>query len=167
MTAAWRWRNPRSSSRWLRASSGAGLVRTRRGALLLCLLVVGFWVQAEDAADPASAGGGAVSSDGSYYVEWWPDPLPLPLNEMFEIHFKVSHAEQRERLVAGAVVTASVWMPEHRHGTSLQPVVRSAGDGTAIGSGFLLHMEGHWQLRVGVAVAGRMERASFDFVLNP
>jgi hypothetical protein len=122
---------------------------------------------ADDDSAANKAGGGAVSSDGSYYIEWSPNPAPLPLNELFEIHFRVSHAERREQLVAGAVVTASAWMPAHNHGTSLQPVVQSAGDGTAIGSGFLLHMEGDWQLRVGVAVEGRMERATFDFNLSP
>ena len=66
-----------------------------------------------------------------------------------------------------AVVTANAWMPEHNHGTALQPRVESHGDGTATGEGFLLHMQGRWELRVGVAVDGQMERATFGFLIEP
>ena len=68
-------------------------------------------------------------------------------------------AESREQLVEGAQVSASAWMPDHNHGTHLQPKIISHGDGTATGDGFLLHMEGQWELKIGVAVNGRMERA--------
>lgn len=141
-----------------------------RIALALCTLSAGSVLaldQEHDHLSVASAGGGAVSSGGSYYVEWRPEPAPVPLNELFVIHFRVLHAEDRGALVAGAVITASAWMPEHNHGTSLQAQVESKGDGLAVGSGFLLHMEGHWQLRVGVVADGTMERVNFDFELRP
>jgi hypothetical protein len=49
----------------------------------------------------------------------------------------------------------------------LQPHVESHGDGTATASGFLLHMQGEWELRVGVAADGQMERATFTIQLEP
>lgn len=137
-------------------------------ALALCALWAGSAPALEqDRLRDASAGGGAISSGGTYYVEWWPEPAPVPLNEMFVIHFRVLRAEERTTPVPAAVITASAWMPEHNHGTSLQAQVESKGNGSAVGSGFLLHMEGHWQLRIGVAAEGKMERVSFDFELRP
>lgn len=122
--------------------------------------------------DPAAAGevdraAGAVTSGGSFYLTWVPDPAPIPLNELFEIRFRVWRADDRSALVPRAVVTANAWMPEHKHGTTLQPQVDSHGDGTATGRGFLLHMEGRWELRVGVALDGQMERATFELDIEP
>ena len=110
---------------------------------------------------------GSLTTGGSFYVEYRPDPDPIPLNEMFSIHFTVFSGEDREIPLKGAMVTADAWMPEHRHGTSLQPKLSSDGEGGATGVGFLLHMEGYWELRVGVAAQGKMERASFRIDLEP
>ena len=124
-------------------------------------------VLAVDVEDKVSALRGALTTNGAFYVTWTSDPDPIPLNEMFEIRFRVVRANDRQALVPGAVVTASAWMPVHNHGTTLQPQVESAGDGTATARGFLLHMQGQWELRVGVAVNGQMERATFDIQLDP
>ena len=138
-------------------------------ALLAALLVVALALgsSARAAAPEGDSPRGAVSSGGSFYVTWEPNPDPIPLNEMFEIRFEVKEAGDRQKLVEGAVVTADAYMPLHKHGTNLQPKIESLGDGKAVGRGFLLHMEGHWQLRVGIAVKGQMERATFDIQLEP
>lgn len=109
---------------------------------------------------------GAVTSGGSFYVEWWPDPAPVPLDELFEIHFRVLEPGDRATLVTGAAVTAGAWMPAHNHGSPLVPRIEPHGDGTFTGHGFLLQMEGHWELRVSVAAEGRLERAVFDVELG-
>ncbi|HEX2253320.1 MAG TPA: hypothetical protein VHQ65_08630 [Thermoanaerobaculia bacterium] len=118
-------------------------------------------------ARPQAAREGALTSGGSFYVEWWPEPTPVPLNEMFAIGFRVLAPDDRATLVSGAALTARAWMPEHNHGTPLEPRIEAHGDGTFTGHGFLLQMEGHWELRVGVAADGRMERAVFDIELAP
>jgi hypothetical protein len=138
-------------------------------ALLLGLTIAGIPPQDAGAVAPEKAQPvrtGAATSGGSFYVEWWTEPAPVPLNEMFEIHFRVLEPGDHQTLVDGAVVTADAWMPEHNHGTPLQPRIESPGDGTATGRGFLLQMEGHWELRVGVAAGGRMERAIFPIDLG-
>ena len=152
-----------------------------------------------DEQEEAPTGGwSALTTGGSYRVEIEADPYPIPLNEMFTLHFRITEGRMTEGhiaedpsaeghiaedpsaedpsaevqgqdspLVSGAVVTASARMPEHQHGTNLQPRITSHGDGTATGVGFLWHMEGKWELRVGVASGGKMEWTVFPFELEP
>lgn len=143
--------------------------------------------------DAPTEGWSALTTGGSYRVEIEADPYPIPLNEMFTLHFRITEGRMTEGhiaedpsaedpiaedpiaevqgqdspLVSGAVVTASARMPEHQHGTNLQPRITSHGDGTATGVGFLWHMEGKWELRVGVASGGKMEWTVFPFELEP
>ncbi len=114
-----------------------------------------------------SAPHGALSTGGSYYVTFTTEPDPVPLNELFEVHIQVARADDHQALVAGAKVSAGAFMPLHNHGTTLQPQVESHGDGKATAKGFLLHMEGQWELRIGVAVGGQMERVTFEIQLEP
>jgi hypothetical protein len=134
------------------------------GAFLLCLAMA---ICGGANATEASASSAALTSESNYYVTWVAVPDPIPLNEMFELRFRVASASDHDRLVRGAVVTASAWMPLHNHGMSLQPQIESHGDGTATGHGFLLHMPGVWELRVAVMVDGQMERATFRIDLEP
>lgn len=153
-----------------RGNPGTRLLRWGMFTLLTGLALSGTgarWAADEEAQAGKPAAVGKVTSNGTFYVEWRPVPDPVPLNEMFEIRFRVSLAEDREKPVPGAVVTATAFMPEHNHGTTLQPQVESHGDGTATARGFLLQMEGHWELRVAVALNGQMERATFDIHLEP
>jgi hypothetical protein len=138
-------------------------------AVVACLV---WWngtgtAHAADRDTPAATPAGAVTTGGSFFVTWTSDPEPVPLNELFRLRFKVYRADDRGSLVPRAFVTASAWMPEHNHGTTLQPRVESHGDGTATGEGFLLHMQGRWELRVGVALDGQMERATFEVLIEP
>jgi hypothetical protein len=146
--------------------------RERPGLLQRCAIVamvacLAWNVTAGELEKPESAPNGALTSGGTFYVTWSPDPDPIPINELFKIRFEVYRADDRRSLVPRAVVTANAWMPEHNHGTSLQPRVESHGDGTATGKGFLLHMQGRWELRIGVALDGQMERATFGFLIEP
>ncbi|MDC8014608.1 FixH family protein [Tahibacter soli] len=110
---------------------------------------------------------GAATGGGSYYVEWTSEPDPLPLNALFALRVRVLRGDDRATPVAGAQVTASAWMPEHNHGTTLQPDVAPQADGSATVTGLLLHMPGHWELRIGVAANGQMERVVFPVDLEP
>lgn len=149
--------------------SGGGRVGRALLALLLGLAAAGAAAgpAADEEAAPPPEVRGAATSGGSFWVEWSTEPAPLPLNELFAVRFRVLDPADPTTLLAGARVTADAWMPVHNHGTTLAPEVTSHGDGTATGEGFLLHMEGRWVLRVGVAVDGRMERAVFEIDLSP
>lgn len=135
--------------------------------ILLVWLCVASNAFAEVSDKQVGAAQAALTSEGTFYVTWSTDPDPIALNEMFEIHFKVFRADDHQTPVANAMVTASAWMPLHKHSTTLQPQVESHGDGTATARGFLLHMQGAWELRVGVASDGQMERANFAIDLEP
>lgn len=110
---------------------------------------------------------GAASTGGSYYIEWTSEPDPPPLNALFVVTVRVLRGDDRKTPVAGAQVTASAWMPEHNHGTTLQPAVEPHADGSARVTGLLLHMPGRWELRLGVAANGQMERVVFPLDLEP
>jgi hypothetical protein len=156
----------------MRTNGRSGAAWRAAAAALALAVAAAAAAGPDDAADAGSEDGGpqrrgALTSAESFYVEWWTEPEPIPLNEMFVVHFRVLEPGDRRAPVHDAVVTASARMPEHNHGTTLQPHIDSHGDGTATGHGFLLHMEGTWQLRVAVAVGARMERATFDVDLAP
>jgi len=145
------------------------LNRCAIAAVVACVawLTAADTARASDVEDPVSAPAGALTSGGTFYVTWASDPDPIPLNELFKIRFRVHRADDRRSLVPRAVVTATAWMPEHNHGSTLQPRIESHADGTATGEGFLLHMQGRWELRVGVALDGQMERATFELLIEP
>jgi len=138
----------------------------RKAFTLLVLLTLVYPVYAVSSESDSLRRGGLTSS-GSFYIEWWLEREPVLLNEMFTMHFLVLDPEDRKTPVDNAVVTVNAWMPEHKHGTTLQPRIESYGDGSATAFGLLLHMEGKWELRVAVAVGGQMERATFIIYLEP
>lgn len=145
-----------------------------RSLFYVLLVAAASWAPGLGAAAPAAAGPGesapvrgALSSGGSFWVSYAPDPDPIPLNQLFTLRFRITRADDHAALVPGAVITVDPYMPLHKHGATLRPKIESPGDGTAVGRGFLLHMEGEWELRVGVAVAGQMERVVFPVTLEP
>lgn len=106
----------------------------------------------------------ARSDGGRFDVEWSADP-GIVFNEPFELDCSV-------RLVSGepadgVQVTASAWMPAHRHGMVRQARTEALGDGRYRVRGMLLHMDGHWQLFIDLGLDGTFERASFDLLLAP
>ena len=107
-----------------------------------------------------------VSTAGGFFVAYVPTPDPIPLNELCTLTVRVSDSRDPAQPITDAAVTASAWMPAHDHGTALQPRVESHGDGTATVSGLLLHMAGHWELRLGIARKGQMERVTFHVLIE-
>ncbi len=117
------------------------------------------------AAEAVEQARGAPTDAGGFYVEYVSKPSPIPLNEIVTLEVRTFESD-RSTPAAGAVVTASAFMPAHGHGTTIQPRVASRPDGSATVTGLLLHMPGHWELRFGVARGGRMERVKFDVSLE-
>jgi hypothetical protein len=108
----------------------------------------------------------ARSSGGSYLVEIR-SAQPIPLNQLFSLEFRIFEAADPKKPIENARITLSTWMPDHQHGGSLEPQISYRDDGSLWGEGLLFHMEGLWQLRVGVMANGLMERVVFDIDMEP
>lgn len=105
---------------------------------------------------------GRPSAGGSYYVVYVPAPDPIPLNQLFRLEVTVYEGRERSRAAVDAGLAVRGWMPEHEHGMSLVPEVRSLGDGRFAVEGMLFHMPGRWQLEMEVRRGGATERATFE-----
>src|SRR5262245_42277518 len=114
----------------------------------------------------AAAPRATATSWGSFYVTGEPVPDPIPLNELFGLSVHVYEAGDHNRPVADTSIAVSARMPEHNHGTNLEPKVTSTGDGSFRVEGMLFHMPGRWELYVDVTRAIEMERATFEVVLD-
>lgn len=106
----------------------------------------------------------ARSEGGRFDVEWSADP-GIVFNEPFELDCFVRFASGEP--ADGVQLSASAWMPAHRHGMVRQTRTEALGGGRYRVSGLLFHMDGHWQLFVDLGLDGKFERASFDLVLAP
>ena len=140
------------------------------------LVLLGAHLSLSDvaAAEPPAAKGGeapqevlrARSSGGTYLVEIR-SAQPIPLNEIFSLEFRILEAADPKKNVENSRITLNTWMPVHQHGGSLEPQISYRDDGSLWGEGLLFHMEGLWQLRVGVMANGLMERVVFDIDMEP
>ena len=109
---------------------------------------------------------GRHTKEGSYYIEYIA-PNPIPLNSIFSIRFRVLDAEDKRTIVKGVKLVVQPWMPDHNHGAAIEPRFFKLSDGTIEGQGFLLHMEGLWQLRAYATKGRKTEHAVFDINLEP
>ncbi len=108
----------------------------------------------------------ARTSGGTYLVEIR-SAEPIPLNEIFSLEFRVFDGAVPNKLIENVRITVGTWMPAHQHGGSLDPKIRYREGGSGWIEGLLLHMEGLWQLRIGVMANGLMERVVFDVDMEP
>jgi hypothetical protein len=65
----------------------------------------------------------------------------------------------------GVQLAVSAWMPDHGHGTNLDPATTELGAGRYRVEGVLLHMPGLWELFFDVVHEGRAARAGFELEL--
>lgn len=115
-------------------------------------------------ASTAPSSGRGRTNGGRFDVAWTALPR-IAFNEPFELECRVTRADGAP---AGDVqLSASFWMPSHRHGTVRRTQVTDAGGGVHRVTGLILHMEGLWQLFVDVGLDARYERATFDVLLAP
>jgi hypothetical protein len=118
-----------------------------------------------DAAAPADverAWTEGTTRDGRTLVRWRGEEGALVSNRMaaLEIELFADGAP-----VEGAVVAVSAFMPDHGHGTNLDPVTEELGGGRYRADGVLLHMPGYWELHVDVIRGGLASRATFELDL--
>ncbi|GMU80574.1 MAG: hypothetical protein AMXMBFR47_04450 [Planctomycetota bacterium] len=100
----------------------------------------------------------------SFRVVFTTAPLPIPMNEPFEIRARIEPIGGSPLGEASLRVDAA--MPDHRHGMNTQPQVTREADGTWRVRGMLLHMPGYWELYFDLERDGETERAQYNFELE-
>lgn len=105
----------------------------------------------------------AVTKDGNYSVELVlkEGTLKTGLNEM-----DVIIHDKQDRDVTGAGVSIIPFMPVHRHGVDISPIVIERGGGTYSARNVDITMPGKWQLTVRVSTVRANDEATFDFMLD-
>jgi hypothetical protein len=111
-------------------------------------------------------GTGAISNDGTYYVEFLSDPNPIAPRRNFELRVTIWDPTDRSHKISDATLDVDAAMPAHQHGMIRRPTVETRPDGSFIVRGMLFHMSGRWELYLDVTRSGMTERAQFEFNLE-
>lgn len=126
--------------------------------IALCLLLSGSLVYAQgpDATKPLSQ----ATDQGGFALELALDGGALKNGpNSLELTLK----DRSGKVVEGAAITVTPWMPVMGHGVWEKPVVTERGAGKYQVGNVVIIMGGLWELRVAVAKGDRQERASFPF----
>lgn len=100
----------------------------------------------------------------TFRVAFTTAPLPIPMNEPFEIRARIEPIGEKPPGEVKLRVDAA--MPDHRHGMNTQPQVTREADGSWRVRGMLLHMPGYWELYFDLERDGETERAQYNFELE-
>ena len=107
----------------------------------------------------------ALTRAGRFQVTWTPSPVPIPINEPFEIEVTVVRPADGQR-VEGATISVSGWMPGHGHGMVRVPQSEEDGRGVYRVHGMLFHMSGSWELSIDVIHESVAESVMFELELE-
>ena len=103
------------------------------------------------------------SNAGRYTVTFTPSPDPIPMNQQFDLSFRVA---PRQGSKEPTKVEVDARMPAHGHGMNRVPKITRQPDGAFKAEGMLFHMPGHWELYFDVTEGGTTERAQVDVHLK-
>ena len=70
------------------------------------------------------------------------------------------------RPVSGARLEVLPWMPDHKHGATVAPVITDNGDGTYLIERLALTMEGVWETTITATVGEIEDEAVFTFCIG-
>lgn len=99
---------------------------------------------AEDTMDPGANADPVPTDSGRFLVAVQPDPNPA-IRGVNTVHFTITDATGA--LMSDVPLEVLPWMPAHNHGTSVDPVVTSLGNGEYRAENVYFFMAGHWELR--------------------
>ncbi|MHC4895413.1 MAG: FixH family protein [Planctomycetota bacterium] len=105
-----------------------------------------------------------TTRDDATLVRWRTVEEPLRSNALLSVELELADARSGEP-VTSAAVALSAFMPDHGHGTNLEPRTTELGDGRYLVEGLLLHMGGFWELHVDVVRGGIASRVTFELEL--
>ena len=107
-----------------------------------------------------------VTRGGLFFIRWWPDPDPLPVNAPFGVSVVIARADTPDRSDPDALLQINAFMPAHNHGMTRVPEVRRDKDGTFKVTGMLFHMPGRWELVVRVFSGDLMDETVFPIDID-
>lgn len=130
-------------------SARARIAAVATGMLVLCACEPLF----EDVPDAADLDYSTekYTQDGRYWIEYQPQPAPIPYNDYFEIVLFVFEEDQVTPM-PDAALDLDATMPHNGnpHGMTTEPVIVPNGDGSYEVDGMLFHMSGLWNVDVYV-----------------
>jgi YtkA-like len=122
--------------------------------MLRLLLVLA--VLAADAHAGGEAGTAYASQHGLYSVSYESLLKPITINRMHAWILTVKSASGEP--VEDAEITVDGGMPAHNHGLPTQPrVTQNLGEGRYKVEGLRFHMQGHWEMKIGIEAAGKTD----------
>ena len=107
-----------------------------------------------------------VTRGGLFFVRWWPDPDPLPVNAPFGVSVVVARADTPDRSDPDALLQINAFMPAHNHGMRRVPEVTRDTEGTFNVTGMLFHMPGRWELVVRAFSGDLMDETVFPIDID-
>ena len=122
--------------------------------VLRVLPVLALLAPAAHAAD--AAGAAYVSQHGLYAVSYESLLKPIAINRMHAwiLTVKTTGGDP----VEDAEITVDGGMPAHNHGLPTQPrVTENLGDGRYKVEGLRFHMQGHWEMKIGIESGGKSD----------
>ena len=96
------------------------------------------------------------SEHGLYTVSYESLLDPIVINRMHSWILTVRNADGTP--VDDAEITVDGGMPAHNHGLPTQPrVTQNLGEGRYKVEGLRFHMQGHWEMKIGIAAGGKTD----------
>lgn len=103
-------------------------------------------------------------TDGErWWVSWTSSPQPPPFNEVFSLTVEATDPDTGSP-AEGTSFALEILMPDHGHGMQVSPVISEVDAGKWLAEGAVLHMEGLWEIRVGLTDETGQEAAIFDLM---
>lgn len=126
----------------------------RANCVVGALLVLA--IHAPDARADGDAGTPYLSEHGVYAVSYESLLNPITINRMHAWILTVKTADGEP--VDDAEISVGGGMPAHNHGLPTHPrVTQNLGDGRYRVEGLRFHMQGHWEIKIGIEAGGETD----------
>lgn len=110
--------------------------------------------------------GTVVSAAGGYEIRYAIEPVPIPLNDPFDLVLEVTDRRTGTPVGDDVALLADGRMPHHRHGMLREPVIVREAAGRFRVEGMQFHMPGYWEFHFDLVRDGRFERAQVAVELD-
>lgn len=89
------------------------------------------------------------TSTREWVIEYWTEPSPIPLNQMFALYAEVYESDGITP-ADGCDLAIFATMPAHGHGMTTDPSITAYSGFSFEADGMLFHMEEQWEIQFWV-----------------